>query len=116
VFENFASGVYVKQSFKLIKKMHHKKYVVKKGPADPFRGDWYTNEKAFADINEAIEHAANLTLSNFTEFGNSWVQFGYEWSVFEKSGDEEKKVWEGFRYISFVKNGERNVGLGQLNK
>src|SRR6478735_5436979 len=80
-------------------KENTKLFLVKKGPADPFRGDWYIDEKSFASAREAIEEAAALTLANYNEYLLSWEQFGYEWSVFEKEGDLEKKIWEGYKYL-----------------
>jgi hypothetical protein len=55
-----------------------KTYFIKKGAADPFRGDWYIEEKTLNDLTEAISTAADLTLMNFKEFGKDWEEFGYE--------------------------------------
>jgi hypothetical protein len=41
----------------------NKIYVLKKGPADPFRGDWYIDEKSFTSADKAIAQAAALTLA-----------------------------------------------------
>ena len=46
--------------------------------------------------------------------GKDWDEFGYEWSVFEKVGDTEKILWEGFKYISFVRKGNKDVNLGRI--
>lgn len=72
-------------------------YLVKRGPADPFRGNWYTEAMEFESLEEAIRTAAAKTLENFTELQNSWDEFGYEWSVFEK--ETGKKIWEGYKFI-----------------
>jgi hypothetical protein len=93
--------------------MSGKIYSVKKGPADPFRGDWYLDEKTLNDRNEAISLAASLTMENFTEFGKDWDEFGYERSVFEKAETGEIKVWEGFKYISSVRKGNMDTDSGK---
>jgi len=80
--------------------MAMKTYIVKKGPADPFRGNWYTDEQSFATLDEAIVKAAELTLANYEKFKNIWEEFGSEWSVFERENKIEKKIWEGFKYIN----------------
>ena len=94
--------------------MPQKFFLVKKGPADPFRGDWYIEEKAFNDFNEAIAYAAKLTINNFNEFKKDWDEFGYEWSVFEKKESTETKLWEGYKYISLVRKGEKNIDGGKV--
>ncbi|MFZ5554591.1 MAG: hypothetical protein ACOZCO_15835 [Bacteroidota bacterium] len=83
-------------------------YKVKKGAADPFRGDWYTDEKIVHLKEEAVELAAELTLANYHEFLSGWEEFGYEWSVFEIKNGEEKKIWEGYAFIqkSFTYNNQ----------
>jgi hypothetical protein len=78
-------------------------YHVKKGPADPFRGDWYIQESSFPSSEEAVASALRLTYQNFAELGNSWDQYGYEWSVFEESLNAEKKIWEGYKAISIMR-------------
>jgi hypothetical protein len=88
-----------------------KRYLVKKGPADPFRGDWYIHESDFQEQSEAIETAATLTLENFHQLKSSWAEFGYEWSVFERREESEKKIWEGYKYIQAVKNRETTGGF-----
>jgi hypothetical protein len=95
--------------------MPDKIYFVKKGPADPFRGDWYLEEKTFDNQEEAISIAAALTKENFAEFGKDWDEFGYEWSVFEKDGDSEKKVWEGYKYISLLRKGNTDLNSGKID-
>lgn len=80
-----------------------KHYLVKKGPADPFRGDWYTPEAEFNELQIAMESAAALTIKSYHELNYSWEEFGYEWSVFEKDGDLETKIWEGYKYIQEIK-------------
>ena len=94
--------------------MSAKIYPVKKGPADPFRGDWYLEEKTFDNPEEAISIAASLTMENFTEFGKDWDEFGYEWSVFEKTETGETKVWEGFKYISLLRKGNTDLNSGKI--
>lgn len=74
-------------------------YIVKKGAADAFRGDWYIEEKRFNKKSEAFENAMELTLANYYEFLLSWEEFGYEWSVFETNNGTEKKIWEGYAFI-----------------
>jgi hypothetical protein len=76
-----------------------KLYILKKGAADPFRGDWYLEEESFERREDAVAKAASLTLSNYREWKMSWEEFGYEWSVFERTSSSEVKVWEGFKYI-----------------
>ena len=78
-------------------------YHVKKGPADPFRGDWYVQENSFPSSEEAVASALRLTYQNYSELGNSWEQYGYEWSVFEESPNAEKKIWEGYKAIAVMK-------------
>jgi hypothetical protein len=73
---------------------------VKKGAADPFRGNWYLPGSIFNTSSEAITLALNLTNENYVEFGRSWDEFGYEWSVFEESPSGEKKIWEGYKAIA----------------
>ncbi len=89
-------------------------YFVKKGPADPFRGDWYIDEGSFDTAGEAIEQAAALTLAEYNEYLMSWAQFGYEWSVFEKEGDTEKKIWEGYKYIMSLGNKNLDIASGNM--
>jgi hypothetical protein len=91
----------------------NKIYVLKKGPADPFRGDWYIDEKSFTSADKAIAQAAALTLAEYSEYLMSWEQFGYEWSVFEKEGDIEKKIWEGYKYI--ISGGYKSLDLTMGN-
>lgn len=80
-------------------------YLVKKGPADPFRGDWYLSEMTFDREELACAKAAELTLQNFQELKTSWEAYGYEWSVFEEHGEAEQKIWEGYRYIQLIISG-----------
>jgi hypothetical protein len=94
--------------------MSQKIYVVKKGPADPFRGDWYSDEKPFADLETAISIAAALTIANYESLMNNWEEFGYEWSVFEKVEAGDTKLWEGFKYIFYVRNGKTDLDAGKL--
>ena len=82
-------------------------YHVKKGPADPFRGDWYIQDDSFSSSAEAVASALTLTHQNYTELGNSWEQYGYEWSVFEESSNGERKIWEGYKAIAVMK--EKNM-------
>ena len=89
-------------------------YLLKKGPADPFRGDWYTDEIRFASAEEAIAQAAALTLAEYNAYLTSWEQFGYEWSVFEKVGDTERKIWEGYKYIISSANKSWDIRLGNV--
>lgn len=91
-----------------------KSYLLKKGPADPFRGDWYIHEVEFNELEKAIETAATLTHSNFPELKNSWEEFGYEWSVFEKIEHQEIKIWEGYKYIKAIKGTEES-GISVLD-
>jgi hypothetical protein len=83
-----------------------KHYLVKKGPADPFRGDWYIPQSDFQEQSEAIKAAATWTLENFRQLKSSWEEFGYEWSVFERRDESEKKIWEGYKYILAKKDRE----------
>jgi hypothetical protein len=76
---------------------------VKKGPADPFRGDWYIPESVHETSTEAIARALKLTQQNLDELGTSWDQYGYEWSVFEEIPSNEKKIWEGFKAVSIAR-------------
>ena len=78
------------------------KYHISKGPADPFRGDWYTRESSFASKTEAVVSALALTHSNFKELNAGWEQYGYEWSVFEETEDGIKKIWEGYKAIAVM--------------
>ncbi len=78
-------------------------YHIRKGPADPFRGDWYIQENSFPSSSEAITSALALTHQNYIELGNGWEQYGYEWSVFEETPDGNKKIWEGYKAISVMK-------------
>jgi hypothetical protein len=71
------------------------KYIVKKGPADPFRGSWYKDEVIFESRLVAVSYASELSRNNYLELNDSWNEFGYEWSVFH----EDEKIWEGFKYI-----------------
>jgi hypothetical protein len=82
-------------------------YLVKKGPADPFRGDWYTDDRCFASANQAIAHAAALTLADYNDYLTSC-----EWSVFEKEGDTEMKIWEGYKYIKSSEHQSPDIKLG----
>lgn len=90
------------------------KYTIKKSPADPFRGDWYIHEADFSKIEQAIVKAAELTLKNYEELQNSWDEFGYEWSVFEEKDNIEKKLWEGYKYIQFVREGKTDFSGGEM--
>ncbi len=92
--------------------MSVKIYIIKKGPADPFRGNWYTDEQVFSNSNDAIAKAAELTLHNYSEFKNSWEEFGYEWSVFEKTDSKEIKIWEGYKYINVSINNRSDLNSG----
>lgn len=92
---------------------------VKKGPADPFRGDWYLEGESFSEKDTAIRHAANLSLENYRELSSGWEQYGYEWSVFRNENGTEKKIWEGFKFIMELnKTGtkEVNFNLGYLGE
>lgn len=82
---------------------------VKKGAADPFRGDWYIEEKTFETSEAAIGLALKLTYQNHLELGHSWEQYGYEWSVFEVTSTGETKIWEGFKAIKEMEENGRNV-------
>ena len=82
-----------------------KKYIVKKGPADPFRGSWYSDEKDFTKKEDAVEYVAKLTLENHIALPYSWDQYGYEWSVFES----EIKIWEGFKFIQHMLRDPKNM-------
>jgi hypothetical protein len=97
-------------------KEFHKTYLLKKGAADPFRGDWYIYEESFASAEEAITQAAALTLAQYNTYLLSWEQYGYEWSVFEKEGDSEKKIWEGYKYImgSLALDKSPDITLGNI--
>ena len=64
-----------------------------------FKGDWYDQPEIMKTKEEAIAKAAGLTLANYREWKLSWEEYGYEWSVFEKEDESEKKIWEGFKYI-----------------
>ena len=94
-----------------------KRYFIKKGPADPFRGDWYVHEAEFSTQHEAIAAAASLTLKSLYELKNGWEEFGYEWSVFEHSENLEIKIWEGYKYIQQVnaRGDVNNLDLGLMN-
>jgi hypothetical protein len=76
---------------------------VKKGAADPFRGDWYIAESVHETSAEAIANALKLTQQNLNELWASWDQYGYEWSVFEETASGEKKIWEGFKAVSIAR-------------
>jgi hypothetical protein len=76
---------------------------IKKGAADPFRGDWYIVESTHQTSAEAIGLALKLTQQNLDELGASWDQYGYEWSVFEQTTSVEKKIWEGFKAVSVAR-------------
>lgn len=77
-----------------------KLYVIKKGPADMFRGDWYIEDELMETREAAIAKAAAQTLAAYRDMGSSWEQYSYEWSVFERAeGHEDKKIWEGLKYI-----------------
>jgi hypothetical protein len=80
-------------------------YIVKKGPADMFRGDWYINDESMETKEAAIAKAAALTLASFRDLEKDWEQYGYEWSVFERENGVDKKIWEGFKYIQVSKPG-----------
>jgi len=68
-----------------------------------FRGDWYDQDEVMATREDAIAKAATLTLEEYFGMPNDWEQYGYEWSVFEKENNVEKKIWEGFKYINSSK-------------
>jgi hypothetical protein len=84
-----------------------KSYSVKRGPADPFRGDWYDSEVLFQNLKDAVESAFVQTLNSFNELGNSWEQYGYEWSVFSNNLEGSDKIWEGYKCIAEYKNGSK---------
>jgi hypothetical protein len=88
-------------------------YKVKKGAADPFRGDWYADESIFENKKAAIEYASQLTLANYNGFKNSWEEYGYEWSVFE-SDIFENKVWEGYKFIKLSEENENGFTILEL--
>jgi hypothetical protein len=92
-------------------------YLVKKGPADPFRGNWYVPEAEFSTQLEAIAKAASLALKSQRNLKNSWEEFGYEWSVFETDGNSETKIWEGYKYIKEIEAGGdvSNLDLGFIS-
>ncbi len=94
-----------------------KRYLVKRGAADPFRGDWYILEEEFHEMGKAIEKAAALTINNFLQLKTSWEEYGYEWSVFEKSDQHEIKIWEGYKYIHEMKREDEpgHFDLGLVN-
>jgi hypothetical protein len=50
-------------------------------------------------------------LENFHQLKSSWAEFGYEWSVFERREESEKKIWEGYKYIQAVKDRETTGGF-----
>jgi len=75
---------------------------VKKGAADPFRGDWYIPEQTFETAAEAIAFAMLRTQEEYDQLRISWEQYGYEWSVFEQTPTGETKVWEGFKAIKVM--------------
>lgn len=85
------------------------KFHVRKGPADPFRGDWYTQENSFPTSEEAVATALILTHQNYIELGNGWEQYGYEWSVFEETSGGDKKIWEGYKAIAVMKSKNMTV-------
>ena len=93
-----------------------KRYLLKKGPADPFRGDWYIQEAEFTSQQEVIEKAASLTLKSQHELKNNWEELGYEWSVFENEDNSETKIWEGYKYIQEIDRGgnANNLDLGLI--
>lgn len=74
-------------------------FILKKGPADPFRGDWYLEEGRFKDKEEAIRLAAAKTFEEYQNLKTSWEAYGYEWSVFRKADGAEMKIWEGYKFI-----------------
>lgn len=80
------------------------RFLLKKGPADPFRGDWYEAEAEFPSAEKAIEVAMARTMENYRSMQQNWVEYGYEWSVFERTGEVETKIWEGFKFIQIVEN------------
>ena len=82
-------------------------YHISKGPADPFRGDWYIQEDSFDSLTGAIAAALKLTYQNYLELGDGWEQYGYEWSVFEEAAHGNKKIWEGYKAISLMKGKNR---------
>jgi hypothetical protein len=81
---------------------------VKKGAADPFRGDWYIPEQTFETATEAIALAMQRTQEEYNYLNTSWEQYGYEWSVFKQTSTGETKIWEGFKAIKVM---ERRGGL-----
>lgn len=82
---------------------------VKKGAADPFRGDWYIPEKTFDNAAKAVALAMMRTQENYHDLRTSWEQYGYEWSVFEQTSAGETKIWEGFKAIKVMMEKGRSV-------
>jgi hypothetical protein len=81
-------------------------YTVSKGPADPFRGDWYIPEGEFQTLEEAVAQALQLTDANHREYGTLWVELGYEWSVFDA---DEMHIWEGYRAVQLMVESGRDA-------
>jgi hypothetical protein len=77
-------------------------FQVKKGAADPFRGDWYIPEQTFETEAEAIALAMQRTQEEYNQLQTSWEQYGCEWSVFEQAPTGETKIWEGFKAIKVM--------------
>jgi hypothetical protein len=77
-------------------------FQVKKGPADPFRGDWYIPEQTFETATEAIALAMQRTQEEYSQLKISWEQYGYEWSVFEQTTTGEIKIWEGYKAVKVM--------------
>lgn len=100
-------------TFNILQKSNNT-YLVKKGAADPFRGDWYILDEEFNSAEEAISTAAEKTLAQYKEYNHDWEQYGYEWSVFEKSENVEKKIWEGYKYIKSAVDGNLDLKMGSL--
>jgi hypothetical protein len=78
-------------------------FYVKKGMADPFRGNWYVHENSFDTESEAIISALELTNEDFIKWGSGWDEYGWEWSVFRVTDSSEEKIWEGFKAISTMR-------------
>ena len=77
---------------------------VKKGSADPFRGNWYVHESSFPTVEEAVSTASELTQQNYLHWLQNWDEHGFEWSVFEETPSGEKKIWEGFKAASLMRS------------
>jgi hypothetical protein len=86
-------------------------FCVKKGAADPFRGDWYISEQVFNNQSDAVAMALKLTQENFNQLQLRWDQYGYEWSVFEQTENDERKIWEGYKAIQVM----QQLGQSQID-